>query len=69
VSDSDQLLREICNFNALEIIVENEDSSSENNNEDTNNTSEEESFAQICEIINDIKTLFSSSFCLKVEQA
>ena len=42
VSDSDQLLREICNFNALDINVENEDSSSENNNEDENNTSEED---------------------------
>jgi len=40
VSNSDQLLREVCNFN--EINVENEDSSSENNNEDENNTSEED---------------------------
>lgn len=42
VSDSDQLLRDICNMNTYELNIDSNDSSSDGNNEEENNTSEEE---------------------------
>ena len=42
VSDSDQLLRDICSMNTNELNIDSNESSSDSNNEEENNTSEEE---------------------------
>ena len=42
ISDSDQLLRDICNMNTNEWNIDSNESSSDSNNEEENNDSEEE---------------------------